>query len=225
MSKTANKAAISEPQTELEKQYPIHPIANLFPMMEEKEIESLTLDIKENGLQEPIVTFGGYIVDGRNRFQACLKSDVKPVFQAFEEMKTSDGKLFVVSDDNLRNFVFARNLHRRHLSKDQKEEMAKRLRKDGWSQDKICNALRVSIGTINKWVKDVFKNENVKTRTDSAGRNQPLKHKEREVVEPTEEEKVTTAKEALEAWVEEQKENGLPFLTLKDIAKEVLEIK
>lgn len=43
-------------------------IANIFPMIEKDDFEVLVVDIKENGLLEPIYLYEGKILDGRNRY-------------------------------------------------------------------------------------------------------------------------------------------------------------
>jgi hypothetical protein len=51
---------------------PFHPFANLFPLLEAEELRALKDDIARNGLHDPIVLHEGQILDGRNRFLACL---------------------------------------------------------------------------------------------------------------------------------------------------------
>jgi hypothetical protein len=60
-----------------------HPLANLFPLLEGSEFEELVADIKANGLVEPIVMFEDKILDGRNRYRACLAAGVEPAFRPF----------------------------------------------------------------------------------------------------------------------------------------------
>ena len=57
--------------------YEAHPIANLFPMMEENlqegtgDLLALREGIRRDGLREKIVLYQGKILDGRNRYRAC----------------------------------------------------------------------------------------------------------------------------------------------------------
>lgn len=89
-----------------------HEVANIFPLMTDDELVQLANDIEQNGLQEPIWTYEGAIIDGRNRFRACEKVDVKPTYREW------DGK------GSLLSFVVSRNLHRRHLNESQRAMVA-----------------------------------------------------------------------------------------------------
>lgn len=91
-----------------------HELANLFPMISGAEADELSADIAANGLREPIVTFEGKILDGRNRFEACRKAGVQPVFTEYH------------GDDPLA-FVVSLNLKRRHLSESQRGMVAAKI--------------------------------------------------------------------------------------------------
>ena len=55
-----------------------HAVADLF---QGGAFQTLVADIKKNGLREPIlIDREGRIVDGRNRYRACLEADVEPSF-------------------------------------------------------------------------------------------------------------------------------------------------
>lgn len=89
--------------------YEFHDVANIFPLMTENEFTALVNDIKENGLREPIWLYDNKIIDGRNRYRACIEAKVEPVFRVY------DG-----AESRLVDFVISLNLHRRHLSTGQK---------------------------------------------------------------------------------------------------------
>jgi ParB-like chromosome segregation protein Spo0J len=88
-----------------------HSLANLFPSLEDKELEELAADIRKHGLREPIVTFEGKILDGRNRYLACERAGVEP---RFEEYEGTDPIAYVIS----------LNLKRRHLDESQRSMVA-----------------------------------------------------------------------------------------------------
>ena len=85
-----------------------HEIANIFPLMEGTELNTLVADIKENGLLEPIITHEGKIIDGRNRYRACELAEVEPKFEEWRQNGIS-----------LIAWIVSKNLHRRHLTSSQ----------------------------------------------------------------------------------------------------------
>jgi hypothetical protein len=86
---------------------PVHPIAELFPMMTDDELAELAADIKANGLIHPIVVDkDGLLIDGRNRARACEIAGIEPATVVFE-------------GDDPRAYIIASNIARRHMSKGQ----------------------------------------------------------------------------------------------------------
>lgn len=92
-----------------------HPVANLFPMLSEKQFRELLTDIQAHGQLSPIWLHDGLIVDGRNRYRACLELGIGPVFQEWDQ------------HGDLLDFVIGFNLKRRHLTATQKAVVAFRM--------------------------------------------------------------------------------------------------
>lgn len=55
-----------------------HPSSEIFPLASPTEFESLKEDIRKHGLREPIWICDGMILDGRNRYRACLELGIEP---------------------------------------------------------------------------------------------------------------------------------------------------
>jgi hypothetical protein len=91
----------------IELTHPVHPIADLFPMMTDEELANLAADIKANGLIHPVVLDkNGVLLDGRNRDRACQIAGIEPTTVLFE-------------GDDPRAFIIGNNINRRHLTKGQ----------------------------------------------------------------------------------------------------------
>jgi hypothetical protein len=96
--------------------YEDHPLAAIFPLMGETDLAALADDIDANGLRDPVWLHEGKILDGRNRYRACLLKDIDP---RVEQYRGKDPVGFVVS----------KNLHRRHLTESQRAMVAARIAK------------------------------------------------------------------------------------------------
>lgn len=97
------------------KSMPIHPAADLFPMLPASELQALADDIKANGQREPVVLWEGSVLDGRNRLAACRLVGVEPLTRTLD-----------ACPDPLA-FVLSLNLRRRHLSTSQLAMVAGRV--------------------------------------------------------------------------------------------------
>src|SRR5437588_685622 len=102
-----------------------HDVANIFPMMGDEEYRALVADIKANGLHQPIWTYQGKIIDGRNRYKACLEAGIEPQFREWN----GEGSLIV--------FVVSLNLNRRHLTSSQKAMVAIEVEKRLAEENKV----------------------------------------------------------------------------------------
>jgi len=89
-----------------------HPAADELPLIEGPEFDELVADIRKHGLIEPITTFKGQILDGRNRLRACEAAGVEPKFVEW------DGK----GDPEW--WIFSKNIPRRHLTASQRAAYA-----------------------------------------------------------------------------------------------------
>lgn len=94
----------------------VHPLAGLFPMMTDAEIDRLAADIRAVGQREPIVMYKGSVLDGRNRLEACRRLGHSPLRTEYEGVES-----------DIASFVVSLNLHRRHLDESQRAMVAARL--------------------------------------------------------------------------------------------------
>ncbi len=150
--------------TELE----FHSLAEFFPLMTEDELAELAADIKKNGLLEPITLYQNRIIDGRNRYRACRKAGVE--ITQTDTYNGSDPAAFVAS----------RNLHRRHLTREQRNELlAKLLKANPERSDrataKLAGASDKTATSVRKGLEARSEIPHVEQRSDSKGRKQPAR--------------------------------------------------
>jgi len=86
--------------------FPVHPAANVFPMLGADDLEALAVDIQANGLAYPLIVKDGVLIDGRNRRAACHMIGLVPDVM---ELNGQDPAAYIVST----------NVKRRHLNKGQ----------------------------------------------------------------------------------------------------------
>jgi N6-adenosine-specific RNA methylase IME4/ParB-like chromosome segregation protein Spo0J len=98
-----------------------HPLADVLPLLEGAEFDRLVEDIREQGLLNPITIYQGKILDGRNRYRACLAAGVKPRYVDF-------------TGDDPAAFVLSQNLARRHLGPSERAMVAARMANLKWGQ-------------------------------------------------------------------------------------------
>lgn len=95
--------------------WPVHPAAELFPLLGDDELRELADDIRQHGLLEPVWLIrsddGTHLLDGRNRYRACEIAGVEL------RMRYYDG------DDPI-GFSLSMNLKRRHLTPGQRDFLA-----------------------------------------------------------------------------------------------------
>jgi protein gp37 len=119
--------------------FAFHDAAALFPLLEGAEFRALVGDIAANGLHEPILLDpSGRIVDGRNRYRACLEAGVDLRFDRW------DGQ------GDVEALVLSLNLHRRHLTAEQRQTVVLKLRGEGQSTRQIAKTLGTSDATVRR---------------------------------------------------------------------------
>ena len=123
---------------------PVHPAADLFPIMSEAELQELAKDIKKNGLKLPIILWSPtrcetpddlatvkdhpQLLDGRNRLDALASNGVRLItdngkFNWPALRADTVGGLIHISDEDPYNVALSVNIYRRHLTAEQKRDL------------------------------------------------------------------------------------------------------
>ena len=161
---------------------PVHPAAELFPLLDKDELRELADDIAKHGLQEQIDIYddpeiGTCVLDGRNRLdalqligrQTCDASG-HPTIAIYK--RRSRGKAF----DPVA-YVLSKNIHRRHLTGEQRRDLIGKLlrAKPETSNLQIAKQVKADDKTVAKVRTELESRSeipNVKRRTDTKGRKQ-----------------------------------------------------
>lgn len=98
--------------------YAPHPAAALFPMLGDAELKELADDIRVNGQRDPVTTWHGMVLDGRNRLAACELASIEPVIH---------DTMTVATEQEAVAFVISKNLRRRNLTPSQSAMIAGQL--------------------------------------------------------------------------------------------------
>jgi hypothetical protein len=131
---------------------PVHPAADLFPPMSESELRELGENIKKHGGLFSRIMFvkvgdGFQLLDGRNRL------DAMDLVGMGVDWKARSAPVQCLSDDvDPYDYVLAANVHRRHLTGEQKRELiAKILKaKPEESNRKIAKQTKADDKTVAK---------------------------------------------------------------------------
>ena len=101
----------------------VHPVAAMFPMMSDAELDELAKDIKTSGMIHPVVLDSdGTLIDGRNRQEACKRAGV-------------ECKYVELNGVNLVVYIYKANNKRRHMKQGARAMQAAKTRHDqGWDQ-------------------------------------------------------------------------------------------
>jgi hypothetical protein len=166
---------------------PVHPAADLFPLLAESELREQADDIAKHGLREKVDLYFDrdgkpFLIDGRNRLDALAllgkelfddKGKLKQEFQSFPPPK-------LYSEADCVAYVIGKNIRRRHLTAEQRQNLLITLivRSPEKSDRQIGKAIGVdhkTVGRARAKGEDVGRIPHVKSRTDTKGRKQPVK--------------------------------------------------
>lgn len=147
-----------------------HPFSERFPLLEGEEWETFKASIlRTKGNTVPIIcrrlddgTLQG--IDGRNRDRACEELGL----QCSMEEK-------ILEDDEVKDFILVRNIHRRHMTRELRQSIVLELRGDGKSTRQIAEALGVSSMTVHRDIQQVSPGVTFVTpgAPNSGGKNLP----------------------------------------------------
>jgi hypothetical protein len=165
-----------------------HPLADMFPLMEGEEFDALVADIKANGLRDQIIKYHGMILDGRNRYRACLA--LGWTWGAIDNMSCDYGRTNLLEDDAAAAaYVISVNIHRRHLTPEQKRELIANLLKAQPATSNLQVAKQTktddkTVASVRRELERRSEIPNVPVRTDTKGRKQPAKKRKRNADDP-----------------------------------------
>src|SRR5690606_12121044 len=124
----------------------------VLPELSAEEYEALKADIAQRGVQVPVeYDEDGNIRDGYHRVRACQELGITDWPKVVRRGLTEEQKI---------EHALALNLHRRHLTREQRREVVAKLRAQGWSFPRIAQQLGISVGTAYADAQ-VFKTENL----------------------------------------------------------------
>ena len=139
-SSNSQPEAKTQANSKWRQQYRVHPAADVFPMMSDKELAVLGEDLIKNGLREPIklmltgrpqpypgikgaTTQPEMLIDGRNRMEAMERAgfNLDGCGVKYEYVNGSPSKPRLNFDATA--YIISLNIHRRHLTKQQQADL------------------------------------------------------------------------------------------------------
>lgn len=136
----------------------VHPVAELFPLIEGDDFTQLVDSIRATGLEHPLVLSpDGMLLDGRNRLRACTQAGVAPRFTVY------DG-------EDITDYVVRVNIQRRHLTTGQKAFIATELLPHYEQEAESRRRSAISVSRRNETVADPPPSEPAPKSRDTAAR-------------------------------------------------------
>jgi ParB-like chromosome segregation protein Spo0J len=112
------------------------------PSLSLDEYEALRESIREKGVIESVVTDEeGNVIDGHHRVKVCKELGIEYPTRVIEGL----------SEEQKQDLSVELNMHRRHLTAEQKRDLGKSLRSQGWAITRIAKAIGVNKSTIFRW--------------------------------------------------------------------------
>jgi hypothetical protein len=169
------KSPSSKPNKNSPQAVAFHPLADIFPLMEGEEFDALVDDIKKTDrLHDEIVLYEGKILDGRNRYRACLAAGwpLDRIEGHCYRYEALGYKLSPLA------YVCAKNLLRRHLTAEQKRDVIAALirtdpTKSNLAISKMAKSSHHTVEAVREKMEAAGDVGSLPTRTDSKGREQP----------------------------------------------------
>ena len=168
----------------------VHPAAEIFPRMTPEELRALGEDIIKNGLTSPIVLWQpdskspARLLDGISRLDAIEIATGSPAIvgaasiMAAQHFLACDKVIVLDNSVDPYAYVISANIHRRHLTAEQKRELIAKLIKatPEKSDRQIAETVKASpttVGTVRAEMEAKGDVSKLDTRRDSKGRKQP----------------------------------------------------
>lgn len=160
----------------------VHPAAELLPMMTEAELDELAADIAEHGLQQPIVMTSKGLLDGRNRLAAIyrIKDAARRavLMRDLEQSKRGAVNHLLWMPDDPVAYVLSANLHRRHLTPEQKREVIARVLKAQPERSdraigKLAQASPTTVGKVRVDLEGAGELSRLDSRIGADGKTRP----------------------------------------------------
>jgi hypothetical protein len=203
---------------------PVHPAAELFPSMSEAELRELGDDIKKRGQRVPVTIFQPVgmepkqLLDGCNRLDAMAMVEL-PIIKSDGTLDDRVVKFEHAYADPARGgvdpfaYVLSANIHRRHLTAEQKNELIDKLIKANPEKSNRQLAEHAKVGhpriaRRRKRLEDKRDVERRSTSIDTKGREQPATKRSTKTPKPvqaTTEVPETTVGDGPEAAAEKRK--------------------
>jgi hypothetical protein len=100
-------------------EHEFHDLTSIFPLASSTALTRLAEDIRNYGQHEPIVLYEEKILDGRNRYNACLLSGVTPRFITFESLLANQANEEPPMLKDPLQWLVRKNISERHLTQAQ----------------------------------------------------------------------------------------------------------